>query len=245
MSGARWRGSAFSRPGIVPQLDALTAISARHGVLKFRPDPVEPAKIEAVLRAAVAAPSPANLQPWAFVVVTEPALTRQVARYLVDVQDQRVFTELLGMPEEYTARLMALYDGFDLAPCFVFVCLDPKVEFAQAKHEGVLRQWHLVCLGAAMQNLMVAATALGLGTRWFGGFALDDGGGSLKELLQIPPEVEIIAATPLGYHDEAEKPRPDQARADLAGFSRGDTRALGRLLRGKLPLEEVVHYEHW
>ena len=178
-------------------------------------------------------------------VVTDPALTRQIARYLVEVQEARVFTELLDLPESYTARLMGLYEGFDRTPCFVFVCLEPKAEFARPEHEAVLRQWYLVSLGAAMQNLMVAATALGLGTRWFGGFALDNGGAALKELLGIPAGVEIIAATPLGYHDEPPKPRPVQDRADVYDFRRGDSRALGRLLRGKLALEEVVHRERW
>ena len=201
--------------------------------------------IEAVLAAAAAAPSPVNLQPWAFVVVTEPALTGPIARYLVEIQERRVFTELLDLPESYTARLMALYEGFDRVPCFVLVCLQPKAAFARPEHEAVLRQWHLVSLGAAMQNLMVAATALGLGSRWFGGFALDNGGAALKELLGIPAEVELIAATPLGYHDEPPKPRPAQDRADVSGFQRGDSRALGRLLRGKLALEDVVHREHW
>ena len=226
-------------------MDALEAIAGRHGVLHFRPDPVEPAKIEAVLAAAVAAPSPVNLQPWAFVVVTDPALARQIARYLVEVQEARVFTDLLSLPESYTTRLMGLYEGFDRTPCFVFVCLEPKVDFARPKDEAVLRRWYLVSLGAAMQNLMVAATALGLGTRWFGGFALDNGGAALKELLGIPAGVEIIAATPLGYHDEPPKPRPTQDRADVYEFRRGDSRALGRLLRGKLGLEEVVHRDRW
>ncbi len=226
-------------------MDALAAIAGRHGVLRFRPDPVEPAKIEAVLAAAVAAPSPVNLQPWAFVVVTDPALTRQIARYLVEVQERRVFTELLEMPENDTARLMGLYEGFDRTPCFVVVCLEPKAAFARSEHEAVLRQWCLVSLGAAMENLMVAATALGLGTRWFGGFALEDGGAALKALLGIPAEVEIIAATPLGYHDEPPKPRQVQDRAEVYEFRRGDSRALGRLLRGKLALEEVVHRERW
>ncbi len=214
-------------------------------MLRFRPDPVEPAKIEAVLAAAVAAPSPVNLQPWAFVVATDPALTRQIAHYLVEVQERRVFTELLEMPESYTARLMGLYEGFDRTPCFVVVCLEPKAAFVRSEHEAVLRQWCLVSLGAAMENLMVAATALGLGTRWFGGFALEDGGAALKELLGIPAEVEIIAATPLGYHDEPPKPRPAQDRADVSEFRRGDSRALGRLLRGKLAMAEVVHRGRW
>jgi len=226
-------------------MDALAAIAGRHGVLRFRSDPVEPAKIEAVLAAATAAPSPVNLQPWAFVVVTEPAVTRPIAHYLAEVQEGRIFTELLDMPEGYTARLMDLYAGFDRVPCFVFVCLQPKAAFARPEHEAVLRQWCLVSLGAAMQNLMVAATALGLGTRWFGGFALDGGGAALKALLGIPEGVEIVAATPLGYHDEPPKARPPQEWADVHEFQRGDSRALGRLLRGRLAMGEVVHRERW
>jgi nitroreductase len=226
-------------------MDALEAIAGRHGVLRFRSDPVEPARIEAVLRAAVAAPSPVNLQPWAFVVVTDPTMTRKIAHHLVEVQEARVFTELLSLPESYTARLMDLYEGFNRTPCFVLICLEPKAAFARPEDEAVLRQWYLVSLGAAMQNLMVAATALGLGTRWFGGFALDNGGVALKEMLGIPEGMEIVAATPLGYHDEPPKPRPVQDRADVYGFRRGDSRALGKLLRGKLALEEVVHREHW
>lgn len=92
-------------------MDALEAIARRYGVLRFRPDPVEPAKIEAVLRAAVAAPSPVNLQPWTFVVVTDPVMTRQTARYLVEVQEVSVFTELLDLPESYTARLMDMCEA--------------------------------------------------------------------------------------------------------------------------------------
>ncbi len=226
-------------------MDALAAIAGRHGVLRYRPEPVELAKIETILRAAVAAPSPANLQPWAFVVVTQPATTRELARYLVQVQEQRVFRELLGMEDGYTQRLMGLYEGFAEAPCFIVACLEPRVQFAQTEHAAVVREWGLVSLGAAMQNLMTAATALGLGTRWFGGFALDPGASRLRELLGIPAEIEIVAATPLGYHDEPEKARPEQRREDITGFSRGDSRALGRLLRGKLPLAEVVHFEHW
>jgi nicotinate-nucleotide--dimethylbenzimidazole phosphoribosyltransferase len=226
-------------------VDAIEAIHGRQGVLRFRPDPVPPDQIDAVLAAAAAAPSPVNLQPWAFVVVADPAMTCRVARYLVHAQEKRVFEEFLAMPAAYTERLMGLYEGFDRTPCFILVCLDPKVRFAQPQHETVLREWHLVCLGAAMENLMIAATALGLGTRWFGGFALDGGGATLKEMLGIPCEVELVAATPVGYYDEPPKSRPPQELAALAEFRRGDSRALGRLLRGKLPVESVVHRERW
>lgn len=233
-------------------MDALEAIAERQGILRFRPDPVEPDKIEELLRAAAAAPSPVNLQPWAFVVITAPELTARIARYLVEVQETCVFRDLLDLPASYTERLMGLYEGFDRTPCFVLLCLQPKAAFARPEDEAVLRQWYLVSLGAAMENLMIAAAALGLGTRWFGGFALDrpdgatdTGGAALKQMLGIPDDVELIAATPLGYHDEPPKSRPVQDRGILAAFKRGDSRALGRLLRGRLALEEVVHRERW
>ena len=141
---------------------------------------------------------------------------------------------------------MDLYEGFDRTPCFVFVCLQPKADFAQPKHATVLREWYLVCLGAAMENLMVAATALGLGTRWFGGFALDEGGAALKEMLGIPPGVEVIAATPLGYHDEPPKPRPPQDLADAPRIFAGATAAgSGACCEASCRMENVVHRERW
>lgn len=228
-------------------MDCFEAITTRRGVLRYDSRPVEPELIERVLAAAMAAPSPANLQPWAFVVVTEPALAVKTARYLIDVQDRCVFQDFLGLRPEDTQRYIGLYDQFENAPCFMVVCNEPKARFAPPEHEAVLRDWYLMCLGAATANLMAAATALGLGTRWFGGFALDGGGTYLKELLGIPDAVEIAAVTPLGYpaDDTPIRPRRPQERAELAAFGRGDQVALASLLRGKLPQDAVVHHNRW
>ncbi len=228
-------------------MDCFEALTTRRGVLRYDPRPVEPDLIRRVLATAVSAPSPANLQPWAFVVVTDPERTVKVARYLLDVQDRRVFQEFLGLLPAETERYIDLYDQFERAPCFIVVCLEPKAEFALPEHQAVLRDWYLMCLGAATVNLMTAATACGLATRWFGGFALDGGGHRLKDLLSIPAGVEIAAVTPLGYpaDDTPVRPRRTQTRADLAGFRRADQPALAALLKSKLPLDSVVHYDGW
>lgn len=228
-------------------MESYEAITTRRGVLRYDARPVADELIERVLTAAVAAPSPANLQPWAFVVVTEPKSTVRIARYLLDVQDRGVFQEFLGLRPDETARYLGLYDKFGNAPCFIVICNEPKAHFALPQHEAVLRDWYLLCLGAATANLMAAANALGLGTRWFGGFALDDGGRYLKELLAIPAEVEIAAVTPLGYPADTTpiRQRAAQSLQELASFRRADQPALAALLRGKLPLEAVVHYEGW
>lgn len=228
-------------------MECIEALTHRFGVLLFDSRPVEPERIEQVLAAAIAAPSPANLQPWAFVVISDPRLTRQVAHYLVEVQDRNVFQDFLGIPEDETPRYMRLYEGFDETPCFIAICLQERARFVLPEHEAVLRDWYLMCLGAAMGNLMAAATSLGLGTRWFGGLSLDQNGQPLKDLLGVPDEVEIVAVTPLGYpaDPQASKPRPPQELETLTSFHRGDSQALARLLRGKLPLTRVVHTNHW
>ena len=228
-------------------MDCHEAITTRRGVLAYDPRPVPPELVQQVLAAAVAAPSPANLQPWAFVVVDELELTRWTARYLIDVQDRCVFQEFLGLPPDETGRFIGLYDRFADAPCFIVIAIDPKTEFVLPEHAMVLRDWYLMSLGAATANLMATAQALGLGTRWFGGFALDDGGRRLKERLAIPVGVEIAAVTPLGYPADATpiKPRPPQTRDEVAAFGRGDRPALSALLRGKLPLDAIVHHNVW
>ena len=224
-------------------MDAFEAILTRQGVLRYDPRPVDSETIEQVLRAAVAAPSPANTQPWAFVVVTAPERTRQVARYLVQMQKEDVFGRLLGTPDAFTDRLMKLYKELENAPCFIVLCRRRRVALAPPVYEPTVRDWELCSLGAAMANLMTAATALGLGTRWFGSVMLERSEELLERLLDIPGEVEIVAVTPLGYHREPPKERPLQPTEALACFQRGSKQRLAALLDGKLALRDVIHYE--
>jgi nitroreductase len=223
-------------------VETFQALTGRHGVLRYRPMPVEPEKIERVLRAAVAAPSPANTQPWEFVVVTEPELARQVAGYLVRTQEEFVFRRMLGTPEAAIGRLMRLYDEFANAPCFIVLCRHQRADLAPPEYAAVVRDWDLCSLGAAMANLMAAATDLGLGTRWFGNPMMNRGGRPLRRMLNVPDEVEVVAVTPLGYHDEPPKQRPVQPLEALTGFRRGDWPKLAALLKGKVALKDVVHY---
>jgi nitroreductase len=226
-------------------VETLFAITGRHGVLRYEPTPVEPEKIEQVLRAAIAAPSAANTQPWLFVVVTEPELARQVARYLLRTQEEAVLRCVIGAPEPFVERLMGLYDGFVDAPCFVVLCRSQRVDLAPPEYASTVRDWDLCALGAAMANLMAAATDLGLGTRWFGCMMVGESSVSLKRVLSIPDGIEIVAATPPGYHNEPAKERPVQSLDALTGYCRGDHRKLAALLKGKVPLHDVVYYNRY
>jgi nicotinate-nucleotide--dimethylbenzimidazole phosphoribosyltransferase len=224
-------------------MDALSAIHARHGVLNFEPDPVPDDLLRQVLEAAIAAPSPANTQPWTFIAVTEPDLARQVAGYLVDTQREYVFKALLGTSDEFTEHLIGLYDRFMQTPCFIVICREQRARLGPDEWQGVMRDWDLCALGAAMVNLMNAATALGLGTRWFGNPMMDPE--PLESLLEIPETVEVVAVTPLGFHEESAKERPEQELKTLHEFERGDKYKLAALLKGKLPLRSVLSYNRY
>jgi len=226
-------------------METFRAIMRRQGVLRYKCTPVEAEKIERVLRAAIAAPSAANTQPWEFVVVTEPGLARQVAEVLLRTQQEVVLRRLLETPEPFVEQLVGLYDEFANAPCFIVLCRHQRVALAPPEHAATVRDWDLCSLGAAMANLMTMAADLGLGTRWFGCVMVDQSSAPLKRMLNIPDEVEAIAVTPLGYHDEPPKERPVQPLEALTGFHRGDKYKLAALLQGKVALEDVVYNDRY
>ncbi|MGE5185010.1 MAG: nitroreductase family protein [Acidobacteriota bacterium] len=152
------------------EMTALEAIYQRRAVRAYTGELVDDATVHALLRAAVHAPTARHLEPWAFVVV----------------QDR----ELLGRIHERARQ--AIGGRFDVPDIFygagtlVVICARPFGSFVTAD-----------CWLAA-ENLMLAATALGLATCPIG-FALHAlGEPDLKGELGIPPEVTAIAPIALG-----------------------------------------------
>ena len=68
----------------------------------------------------------------------------------------------------------------------------------------------------AFSNLILQAQELGLGTCWLG--AYDEG--KVKEILGIPPEVRVIAMTPLGYPAEFPSARPRKSLEEIVSYER-------------------------
>lgn len=224
-------------------MDTIQAIQKRQGVLAYRPDPVPRELVEIVLRAACAAPSPANTQPWEWIAVHDPELVSMLVSHLIKTQEKGVFRTMLDTPPEFTGDLMKLYRDLEKAPWWIVLCRHRRAQLGPPELNSLIRDWELCSLGAAMGILMTAAVSLGLGSRWFGNPMLDPE--PIKELLKIPEELEIIAASPLGYHDQPQKKRPKQDPDVHHKFSRGDKYALASLLQGRLPWEEVTHFNYY
>jgi len=185
-------------------MELFEAIQTRRAVRKYRPDPVPEEEIHKALDAANQAPSAMNLQQWEFVVVTGKETIRQMG-----VSFGAVIEELTrnlpassghgSLSREEFIRFAESYGG---APVVIVVLTDRA-------DTGDFRRANLESASAAMENLLLAATALGLGTCWMTGPLRDEK--ALRKILAIPDDRELVAVTPLGY--PAEVP-PAPARID-------------------------------
>jgi len=146
-------------------------LKARRSVRGYRSDPVPEEKLQRVLEAVRLAPTAANMQPFKFIVIKN---------------------------KEKREALKAAYspEWFWTAPVIICACAKPKD--AWKRSDG--KNYAEVDTTIAMDHLILAATAEGLGTCWIGAFDV----AKVREILGIPKELEPIAMTPLGY--PADKP---------------------------------------
>lgn len=186
-------------------MDLFEAIRRRRSVRHYLPDPVKREDILFILDAANRAPSAMNRRQWEFIIVTGKKIgemgdsfRRIIEEYTKNWDPSR----MKGSPfsREDFIRFAATYGG---APVVIVVLTDT----AQTED---LRRANLESASAAMENLLLAATALGLGTCWMTGPLQDEL--SLRRILEIPTGKEIVAVTPLGYPAEMPDapPRNDQ-----------------------------------
>ena len=109
------------------------------------------------------------------------------------------------------------------APVLIIACADPR----QSGFENDI-EYYIVDVSIAMEHIVLAATNKKLGTCWIGGF----NEGKLKEILEIPPRIKIVALTPLGYQSTEES---------LGSKTR---KTVVRRTKRK-SLQEIVHWDHW
>jgi nitroreductase len=147
----------------------LRVIDDRWSCRRFEQAPLEETLIWKLLRAMLRAPSAGNIQPWHFYVVTNESIKRG----LTDA----------AHGQEFVSQ----------APVVVVVCVVPS----RAGEGYGERGKTLYCIqdtAAAVENLLLAAEALGLGTCWVGAF--DEAHAS--EVLGLPSEKRPVAIVPVG-----------------------------------------------
>lgn len=186
-------------------MSCMETICARRSIRKFREQPVPRALTEEVIRAGTLAPSAKNRQPWQFVVAEEDAKKAAVRAMQDGLARERNEPFLPGSARHFadaenTLRIMRS------CPVLIFAVnpLAPGFERPLSAEERVSDLCNAQSLGAALENMSLAACELGLGSLWICNtfFAQSE----LQSWLKT--DGELLAALALGYADESPAARP-------------------------------------
>jgi len=168
-------------------MDVFTAMKERRSCRDFLPEPVSKDKIERILEAASWAPSPLNTQPWEFIVVTSEDVKKKIyseAKRCIKWALEKSGWDWLG---GYKA------DFLQSAPVVIAVIGDPKKTGVDMfLEEGGVGYQH--ACAAAIQNMHLAAYAIGLSSLWFTFFDKEP----VREILGVSPEKIPIALICIG-----------------------------------------------
>lgn len=156
---------------------AIENIMTRTSVRQYKNQPVEQEKIDIMLKAAMAAPTAVNLQPWHFIVIT----------------DKQTIGLLSGQQPTN-------------APLLIAVCGDTdKTTTPDGKMK--LPDFWVEDVSAATENLLLAAHALGLGAVWTGVYPAMDRTAEVANVLNCPKNIVPMAVVRIGYPDESPEPK--------------------------------------
>ena len=142
-------------------METLEAIKKRRSTREFSRKPLEKEKLEKIIEAAGAAPTARGIEPWEFIIVSEPETRKKIS----DIAENGRFIK-------------------DAGCCIIVLCKETK--------------YHLEDGCAATENILLAATGLGIASCWVAGdkkpYASD-----IKRLLNVPEEMKLISMIALGY----------------------------------------------
>ena len=180
-------------------MNTLDAIAARRSIRQFKETPIPDETLRAILTAAIQAPSAKNRQPWRFYVVQGDQRAEMVRVMREGIARAKARGDDLGSAE-WSAQVM------EQAPVTVFIFNEEGMPpwLAHSIEQMFMDLTNIQSIGAAIQNMLLAAQDLGLGSLWIGDVLY-----AYEELRDwLGEKSALIAAIALGYADESPAARP-------------------------------------
>lgn len=158
-------------------MEAFECIISRRSVRKYDKKDVPNELIGQIIFAGTQAPSSGNMQPWEFIVVKDEKIKRDLS--------------IAALRQSHV----------DEAPVVIVVCVHPEKSEERYGERGR----NLYCIqdtASAIENMLLAATALGLGTCWVGAFEEE----KVRSILGIPDRLRPVALVTVGFPIKYMKP---------------------------------------
>jgi len=198
------------------ELTLLEGINSLRSIREFKLNSIPKEVLDKILEAATKAASGSNTQPWEFIVIQDPNVKARLKGPMLETWMKRLAASNMS------SRMRKVYDdatemlrNTEKVPAIVYCCFDRN---KSSKSEEV----QYASILPSVQNLMLAAHALGLGTcLTVHGSTSTRGEPEVKKILGVPDHVKIACLVYLGY----------------------PTREYGPPRRR--PLKNYVHYDAW
>lgn len=164
-------------------MDIQTAIKTRRSIRHFKDTPVPKEILTEILQSAIEAPSAGNLQSRKYYVIEKPDLRQKLAKAAFD------------------------QDFIIEAPVSIVVCIDHRIQRKYGTRGRDL--YGAMDCAASIQNMMLTATAYGLGTCWVGAFDEKEA----AKVLALPEHFRPVTIMPIGYPNENPE-RPERVKIE-------------------------------
>lgn len=155
---------------------SISCIASRRSVREYTAESVTDEQLKLILKSAMYAPSANNAQPWEFIVIKQRAMLDELAK---------------------GCKHWSSLTRSQLAVIVTANLINPK--------PGVTDFFTQDC-AACTQNILLAATDLGLGAVWLGCYPREERVAYVKDLLEIPDGVIPFSVVPVGYPPKAYPP---------------------------------------
>jgi Nitroreductase len=147
----------------------------RRSIRKYTYKEVKDEDILEIIKAGTYAPSAYHKQPWSFTIIKEKAITKNLATFLANYNEKKGRKSLTPSIIEKAPVVVLIYNN-----------------------ETIKRDLHILSLGAMIENMLLKATSLNIGSLWVG--VLNDVREEVNNLL--PKDGELISAVILGHTEE-------------------------------------------
>lgn len=167
---------------MIDGIKMLEIIRRRQSDRKYSSKPVETGKLERILEAGRLSPSACNAQPWKFVVVTNASLLAEVA-------------------DAASEKTLGMNTFLKQAPVLIVVIREKANVTSRIGGTIKNKDYSLIDIGIAVENICLQATAEGLGSCIIGWFNEN----RVRRILGIPAEKRVELIISLGYSDSEKR----------------------------------------
>ena len=195
----------------------LNAIKNRRSIRTYRPDPVPEELIRQILQAGILAPSSKNRQPWKFTVATGAARLEALHQMTQGLEREKS-APLIPESASHLSGARNTLRIMTEAPVLIFITntLAQGFDRPLSCDDRVSEICNAQSIGAAIENMTLTATELGLGSLW-----ICDTFFAQQELdAWIGDPGTLYAVLAVGYTDETPSPRPRRSLEDTAEWRR-------------------------